>query len=91
MPRLFLVPKKDAIIPDPATRPSRPLPETGGWVEASPYWTNRLLEGDVTDDTKAQAERDEEAEEKAARDAEAAAKAAEAEAKKAAKAQKTEN
>ena len=64
MERLFLKPAEGLVIPSP-DHGKAPLPIEGSWVQSSSYWSKRLAELDVTDDTEAQLER-EAAEEKAA-------------------------
>ncbi len=74
MARIFLKPGAGLKIPDPATR--QPLPAEGNWVEMSQYWSARLLEDDVADDTAAQQEREAAAEKEADAAAKRAAKSA---------------
>ncbi len=72
MERLYLKPAEGLVIPSP-DHGKAPLPTEGGWVLSSSYWSKRLAEQDVADDTKAQLER-EAAEEQAAAEAAAGGK-----------------
>lgn len=75
MTALYLKPKGEIPVRDPADPTAAPLPPEGKAVEATPYWYRRLADGDVEKTTVEAI-----AKGKAARLAEEAAKAKAAEA-----------
>ncbi len=78
MTRIHVKPAEGLAIPSP-DHGGKNLPPDGGWVESSTYWSRRLAEGDVNDDTEAATAQEAAAEEAAAKasaDAERAAKKA---------------
>ena len=53
----YLKPAVGLVIPS-KDHAGAPLPNDGAWVEDSTYWSRRLADQEVTDDTKAQIARE---------------------------------